>query len=69
LRFLERNSLPQDFDLRVVGVFPDNSHDPIVYPVAGDRERQARDDPISGVAQAKSIFEGYGFSVLAKPTS
>jgi hypothetical protein len=49
LRFLERNSLPQDFDLRVVGVFPDNSHDPIVYPVAGDRERRARDDPISGV--------------------
>jgi hypothetical protein len=38
----------------------------------GDRERQARDDPISGVSalcEAKSIFEGYGFSVLAKPTS
>jgi len=38
----------------------------------GDRERQARDDPVSGVSAVcggKSIFERYGFSVLAKPTS
>ena len=72
LRFLERNSLPQDFDLRVVGVFPDNSHDPIVYPVTATVN--AKPGTIQYLAflrsaQAKSIFEGYGFSVLAKPTS
>jgi molybdate transport system substrate-binding protein len=72
LAFLERDSLPQDFDLRVVGVFPDNSHDPIVYPVTATVN--AKPGTIQYLAflrsaQAKSIFEGYGFSVPAKPTS
>jgi molybdate transport system substrate-binding protein len=58
--------------VKVVGVFPDNSHDPIVYPVAATVN--AKPGTIQYLAflrsaAAKLIFEGYGFSVLAKPTS
>jgi molybdate transport system substrate-binding protein len=58
--------------VKVVGVFPDNSHDPIIYPMAGTVN--AKPGTIQYLAflrspAAKSIFEGYGFSVLAKPTS
>ena len=58
--------------VKVVGVFPDNSHDPIVYPVAATVN--AKPETIQYLAflrsaAAKSIFEGYGFSVPAKPTS
>ena len=34
--------------VKVVGVFPENSHDPIIYPVAAG-ECQAGDDAISGI--------------------
>jgi molybdate transport system substrate-binding protein len=59
-------------DVKVVGVFPDNSHDPIIYPVAATVN--ARPETMQYLAflrsaATKSIFEGYGFSVLAKPTS
>jgi molybdate transport system substrate-binding protein len=59
-------------NVKVVGVFPDNSHDPIVYPVAATVN--AKPETMQYLAflrsaAAKSIFEGYGFSVLAKPTS
>jgi molybdate transport system substrate-binding protein len=58
--------------VKVVGVFPDNSHDPIIYPMAATVN--AKSETIQYLAllrsaAAKSIFEGYGFSVLAKPTS
>jgi molybdate transport system substrate-binding protein len=58
--------------VKVVGVFPDNSHDPIIYPVAATVN--AKPGTIKYLAflrsaAAKSIFEAYGFSVLAKPTS
>jgi molybdate transport system substrate-binding protein len=58
--------------VKVVGVFPDSSHDPIVYPVAATVN--AKPGTIQYLASlrsaaAKSIFEGYGFSVLGKPTS
>jgi molybdate transport system substrate-binding protein len=58
--------------VKVVGVFPDNSDDPIVYPVAATVN--AKPWTIEYLAflrsaAAKSIFAGYGFSVLAKPTS
>jgi molybdate transport system substrate-binding protein len=58
--------------VKVVGVFPDNSHDPIVYPVAGTVNAEPETMQYLAFlrsAAAKSIFEGYGFSVLAKPTS
>jgi molybdate transport system substrate-binding protein len=58
--------------VKVVGVFPDNSHDPIIYPVAATVN--AKPGAIQYLAflrsaAAKSTFESYGFSVLAKPTS
>ena len=58
--------------VKVVGVFPKNSHDPIIYPVAATAN--AKPETMQYLAflrsmAAKSIFEGYGFSVLAKPTS
>jgi molybdate transport system substrate-binding protein len=57
---------------KVIGIFPDNSHDPIVYPVAATVN--AKPETMQYLAflrsaAAKSIFEGYGFSVLTKPTS
>jgi len=58
--------------VKVVGVFPDNSHDPIIYPVAAtvnDKPGTIQYLAFLRSAAAKSIFEGYGFSVLAKPTS
>ena len=58
--------------VKIVGVFPDNSHDPVIYPAAATVN--AKPGTIQYLAflrsaAAKSIFEGYGFSVLAKPTS
>jgi molybdate transport system substrate-binding protein len=58
--------------VKIVGVFPDNSHDPIIYPAAATAN--AKPGTIQYLAflrstAAKSIFQGYGFSVLAKPTS
>ena len=57
--------------VKVVGVFPDNSDDPIVYPVAATVN--AKPGTIQYLflrsAAAKLVFEGYGFSVLVKPTS
>jgi molybdate transport system substrate-binding protein len=58
--------------VKIVGVFPDNSHDPIIYPAAATAN--AKPGTIQYLAflrstAAKSIFQGYGFSLLAKPTS
>jgi molybdate transport system substrate-binding protein len=58
--------------VKVIGVFPDNSHDPIIYPVAATVN--AKPETIQYLAflrsaAAKSIFEGYGFTMLVKPTS
>ena len=58
--------------VKIVGVFPDDSHEPIVYPVAATIN--ARPDTAQYLAflrslAAKPIFEGYGFSFLVKPTS
>jgi molybdate transport system substrate-binding protein len=56
--------------VKVVGVFPDNPYDPIVYPVAATVNAKPGTTQYMAFlrsAEAKSIFEGYGFSVLAKP--
>src|SRR5215470_5361765 len=58
--------------VKVIGVFPDNSHDPIIYPMAATVN--AKPETMQYLAflrssAAKPTFEGYGFSVLAKPTS
>jgi hypothetical protein len=58
--------------VKVVGVFPDNSHDPIVYPVAATVNAKPGTMQYLAFlrsAATKAMFEGYGFSVLVKPTS
>jgi molybdate transport system substrate-binding protein len=53
--------------VKIVGIFPDDSHPPIVYPVAMTSD--ARPDARQYLAflrtsEAKAIFERYGFRVL-----
>jgi len=58
--------------VKVVGVFPENSHEPIVYPVAVTANAKPEATPYLAFlrsATAKSVFETYGFAVLIKPTS
>lgn len=58
--------------VKVVGTFPENTHPPIVYPVAATTT--AKPDTTAYLAflrssAARTIFEGYGFAVLVMPTS
>jgi molybdate transport system substrate-binding protein len=60
-----------DPSVKIVGVFPDDSRPPIVYPVAMTKD--AKPDAAQYLAflttpEAKAVFERYGFRVLAKPT-
>jgi molybdate transport system substrate-binding protein len=58
--------------VKVVGVFPEDTHPPIVYPVAATTGARPEAMPYLAFlrsAAAKALFEGYGFTVLAKPTS
>jgi molybdate transport system substrate-binding protein len=59
-------------NVKIVGRFPDDSHRPIVYPVA--LTVNAKPDAVTYIAfmrsnLAKTIFETYGFTFLIKPTS
>lgn len=57
--------------VKIVGVFPEDSHPPIVYPVALTARAAPAATPYLGflrTAAAKTIFERYGFRVLLKPT-
>jgi molybdate transport system substrate-binding protein len=58
--------------VKVIGVFPDETHDPIIYPVA--LTANAKPDAVQYLSflrsqTAKSVFEKYGFNFLVKPTS
>jgi len=58
--------------VKIIGVFPEDSHPPIVYPVA--LTTNAKPDAAQYLAflraqAAKAVFERYGFSFLIKPTS
>jgi molybdate transport system substrate-binding protein len=58
--------------VKVVGVFPEDSHDPIIYPVAATANAKPDATPYLAFLRsqaAKTIFESYGFAVLMKPTS
>ena len=58
--------------VKIVGTFPDDSHPPIVYPFAatvGAKPQAERYLIFLRSAAAKAIFERYGFTMLAKPTS
>jgi molybdate transport system substrate-binding protein len=58
--------------VKVIAAFPDDSHEPIVYPAAAMPNAK----PAAALylaflrsAAARAIFEHYGFSVLIKPVS
>ena len=58
--------------VKIIGVFPDDTHDPIIYPVA--LTANAKTDAVRYLSflrsqTAKSVFEKYGFNFLIKPTS
>ena len=58
--------------VKTIGVFPEDSHPPIVYPVAlttGAKPDAAQYLAFLRTQAAKSILEGYGFTFLIKPTS
>jgi molybdate transport system substrate-binding protein len=58
--------------VKIVGAFPEDSHPPIIYPVAVTTT--AKPDAADYLAYlrssiAKAVFEKYGFTFLIKPTS
>jgi molybdate transport system substrate-binding protein len=58
--------------VKIIGTFPENSHAPIVYPVAATATADAEAGAYLTFLrsqQAKAIFERYGFSFLVQPTS
>src|SRR6202030_769413 len=59
--------------VKIIGIFPEDSHEPITYPVAATAESTnpvvTRYLNFLRSSSAKAIFERYGFSYLIKPTS
>jgi len=58
--------------VKVLGAFPGDSHEPIVYPIAATptaKPEAALYLSFLRSAAARAIFEHYGFSVLLKPVS
>jgi molybdate transport system substrate-binding protein len=58
--------------VKVVSVFPESSHPPIIYPVAATTGAKPDATPYLAFlssSAAKTIFESYGFTFLVKPAS
>jgi molybdate transport system substrate-binding protein len=58
--------------VKIVGRFPPDSHPPIIYPFAATATAKPQAERYLGFLRspaAKTMFERYGFTVLAKPTS
>jgi molybdate transport system substrate-binding protein len=58
--------------VKVIGTFPDDSHAPIVYPAAATKQAKPEASQYLDYlrsAAARSTFESFGFSVIARPTS
>jgi molybdate transport system substrate-binding protein len=56
--------------VRIVGTFPDDSHPPIVYPVALTKDAKPASKAFFdylGSASARAVFEKAGFVVSARP--
>lgn len=55
-------------DVTVVGVFPENTHSPIIYPVGMVKKNRNSTKFYQFLQsnQAKAVFKKYGFSVLAQ---
>ena len=54
-------------DVKVAGIFPENTHSPIIYPVGiiKKNSNSAKFYQFLQSNQAKAVFKKYGFSVLA----
>jgi len=58
--------------VKVVGVFPDDSHPAIIYPVAATATAKPETDDYLAFLRsqaAKAIFEKYGFTFVVRPSS
>jgi molybdate transport system substrate-binding protein len=58
--------------VKIVGVFPEDSHPPIIYPVGATMNAKLETAAYLAFLRssaARTIFERYGFSVLVKSTS
>jgi molybdate transport system substrate-binding protein len=58
--------------VKIVGVFPPDSHPPIVYPVAATVNAKPGTATYLNFLRsntAKTVFEQYGFTYLVRPTS
>jgi molybdate transport system substrate-binding protein len=58
--------------VKVVGIFPADSHPPVIYPVAATANANAASSDYLAFLRssaAKAIFEKYGFTFLIRPTS
>jgi molybdate transport system substrate-binding protein len=59
-------------NVKTIGVFPENSHRPVTYPVAATANAKAGTTKylhFLRTGAAKAIFEKYGFSYLIEPVS
>jgi molybdate transport system substrate-binding protein len=59
-------------NVKMIGIFPESSHPPIVYPAAATKDAKpeaARYLEFLRSGAAKTLFESYGFEVLLRPTS
>ena len=59
-------------NVKIIGRFPTDSHPPIIYPFAATATAKPQAERYLGFLRspaAKTMFERYGFTVLAKPTS
>jgi molybdate transport system substrate-binding protein len=55
--------------VKIVGVFPEDSHPPIIYPVAMTKDAKpeaAKYLVFLTTPEARAVFERFGFRVLAK---
>jgi len=58
--------------VKIIGVFPEDSHGPIVYPAAATMTAKPAATAYLAFLRspaARAIFESFGFSFLAKPSS
>ncbi len=73
LGIVYRTDAAADPKVRIVATFPEDSHPPIVYPVAQTAESRDDDTPAFlkclQTAKAKDLFEKQGFTVLAPVAS
>jgi molybdate transport system substrate-binding protein len=57
-------------NVKVIGTFPEDSHPPIIYPIAATKTAKPDVDQYLDFLRtviAKTKFEAYGFSVLVPP--